>query len=419
MKNKKVIKLSEYSEALLPISLTDEDRIYLHEASLINEKRPWEKRFYVDELINGVRLKTTSFVGTIEISSYRIIIQPKFKNNFVDVMKMIAFSEDDPFTVNRETKVSLEKSDFFILLANQFLSMAERIVFQLKKDYVLYKESLKSVRGRIQMLETAKTHYLLPTAVVCEYDELNTDILENQIILTVLRKIEKHPDFRGKPQLLRVLRPFETFCRHYEGKKYPSFSYNRLNQHYEPIHKIGKLLFEGLFNDNFQGKSDSFMTVLIDMNELFERFIMQMFKKFLPKNYIVSHGKQITDAITRDDKSYRYIIPDIVVTNKLSKETNIIDTKYKNYDFKKIETDDIFQLTFYAQYFQKSAPCNSMIIHPVFDGYQEHSFNIDTNKHSVPGKITVQSIQIEEILHWIETKQFQKLKEKSLQVLSI
>lgn len=415
MKTSYVMK--EYSEAIYPIQLSDEDRHYIMKVATIHPNTPWDKRFFLDELKTGVRIQTTSYVGTIELSNCRIIVQPKFSDAFKGVMKMLAFTEGLPFSMKTESSASHEKNDLFILFAIQFMKLAEKILIQLKKDYVTYTDDLTNVRGRIQMLNTVRTHFGLPKGVVCEFDELTSNIEENQIILTVLHKIEKHPTFKRDQQLKRLLIQFESICVLYQGNGYPRFVYNRLNQHYKPIHFVGKLLFEGLFIDDFHGKNRSFATVLIDMNELFERFVVQVLKKFLPKSYIVFHGKRLTNAILLNDQSYRHIIPDIVVQHQVTKETTIIDTKYKGYDQKRIATQDIFQLTFYAQYFQKTPPYRSTIIYPIFEGFLGRTIKIDTNKHNIPGEITIQNTSIEQLLEWIEEKAYKKLEQQALLML--
>lgn len=412
MKNSYVMK--EYSEAIYPIELSEEDRHYIMKAATIHPNTPWDKRFFLDELKAGVRIQTTSYVGTIELSNCRIIIQPKFSDAFKGVMKMLAFTEEFPFSMTTQSSADHEKNDLFILFARQFIKLAEKILLMLKKDYVTYTEDLTNVRGRIQMLNTVRTHFGLPKGVVCEFDELTQNIEENQIIFAVLQKIEKHSMFRRDQQLKRLLIQFESICVPYQEKDYPKFAYNRLNQHYKTIHIVGKYLFEGLFIDDFHGENRSFTTVLIDMNELFERFVVKVFKKFLPKDYVVFHGKRLTDAILLNDQSYRHIIPDIVVQHQMTKETTIIDTKYKGYDQKRVATQDIFQLTFYAQYFQKAPPYSSTIIYPAYEGFSVRTVEIDTNKHNVPGKITIQNISIEQLLEWIEGRANKKLEQQVL-----
>lgn len=415
MKNSYVMK--EYSEAIYPIQLSEEDRQYIMKAATIHPNTPWDKRFFLDELKSGVRIQTISYVGTIELSNCRIIVQPKFSDAFKGVMKMLAFTEELPFSMTTESSANHEKNDLFILFARQFMKLAEKILLQLKKDYVSYTEDLTNVRGRIQMLNTVRTHFGLPKGVVCEFDELTQNIEENQIIFAVLHKIKNHSMFRRDQQLKRLLMQFESICVPYQEKDYPKFVYNRLNQHYKSIHIVGKFLFEGLFIDDFHGKNRSFTTVLIDMNELFERFVVKVFKKFLPTSYVVLHGKRLTDAILLNNQSYRHIIPDIVVQHQVTKETTIIDTKYKGYNQKRVATQDIFQLTFYAQYFQKTRPYRSTIIYPTFEGFLGRTVKIDTNKHNVPGEIMIQNISIEQLLEWIEGRAYKKIEQEVLRIV--
>lgn len=415
MKSKHIIK--EYSTLELPIKLSDDDRVYLQKAASINENTPGEKRFYIDELKSGVRFKSVSYVGTIELSSCTIQIQPKFNEGFYDVMRMLAFAEQMPFAFVRDSKADLFKSSLFILFAEQFISLCEPLKMKLKKEYITYSEDLKNVRGRIQMLDTARKHYLLPKGVVCEFDELTTNILENQILLTVLKLIHSHAIFRKHRQLTRLIMEFENICDQYSGSVYPSFQYNRMNHQYESAHKLGKLLFESMFIDQLNGSGNSYMTLLINMNELFEKFVVRMLKKYLPKYYQVIHGKRITDAITQNGSSYRRIIPDIIVKHQLSGVAHVIDTKYKSYDSNRIATSDIFQLSFYAQYIQSTGPYISSIIHPVFDGYTEKTVKVETNTSQLPGEIAVHGLKIEEVLELITSKQEVALEEKSLRLV--
>ena len=163
---------------------------------LFTKTRHGKKRLYVDELKHGVRFKTVSYVGTIELSTCTIFIQPKFNEGFYDVMRMIAFTEQIPFTITRSNQSSFSKSDLFILFAEQFIDMCKPLLLKTKKEYVTYSEDLRSVRGRIQMLDTVRKHFMLSKGVVCEFDELTTNILENQILLTILRLIYRHHHFR-------------------------------------------------------------------------------------------------------------------------------------------------------------------------------------------------------------------------------
>ena len=111
---KPVYVLTEFEKnpLMLDYELSPEERDYLTSISMVNPKRPWEKRFYFDELRNGLRIQTLNWVGVIELDGVRIVIQPKFDEGFVSLVEMIAFVEDLPFHQWKDTSGVNLKSDF-------------------------------------------------------------------------------------------------------------------------------------------------------------------------------------------------------------------------------------------------------------------------------------------------------------------
>jgi 5-methylcytosine-specific restriction enzyme subunit McrC len=122
--------LSEYSEEFLleDYELSADEREYLTRTSIIHEAKPWEKRFYFDELKNGVRIKTQSWVGVIELDRVRIIIQPKFNKGFSSLIDMISFIENLPFYQWEDSMGTMHKTDFLEILVRLFLREVEKIL---------------------------------------------------------------------------------------------------------------------------------------------------------------------------------------------------------------------------------------------------------------------------------------------------
>jgi 5-methylcytosine-specific restriction enzyme subunit McrC len=183
--------VSEYSDDIfIPnYELTQEERLYLAKSSIIYEKRPWEKRFYFDELKNGLRLQTQSWVGVIELEKARIVIQPKFNKGFTALLEMISFIEELPFYQWQDTDGAIGKTDLLEILVRVFLKEAEHVLkIGLVKEYITEAVNLVNLRGRVEFRQNLKQNYNLPNKVYCEYDELVTNIVDNQILLSVLSK---------------------------------------------------------------------------------------------------------------------------------------------------------------------------------------------------------------------------------------
>lgn len=405
---------SEYSERLIQYELTNDERNYLQDISCIHKNTPWEQRFYFDELRTGLRIKTTSYVGVIELENIRIIIQPKFDKQFDKVMDMMLFAKGHALWKQVKTTGSVHTNNLFIKFAGLFVSQAEDLLQNaLKKDYVPKENNLKNVSGRILIRENVMRNFNLPTSIYCQYDELMYDVLENQVVLTVLEMLAKLNIGDLKQQILRLRQQFEMICKPYIGSKWPTFTYNRLNEMYRLVHIFGRYLFERLFLQKHRQQYSTFQfAFLLDMNELFELFVFQLLNHYCPVSFSVQHGKRLTDAFLLEGQRYRDIIPDLLVTNRNSGETYVLDTKYKGYDLKRVSTNDLYQLSIYAQYFQIAESYKATIIYPVFNGVNETTERyIEINrKAKLNGKIVMRSISIEQVLKWIAQRKNNELR---------
>ncbi|WP_066174429.1 McrC family protein [Bacillus marinisedimentorum] len=405
---KQQIILREYSDEfhLSDYVLSPDEREYLTKISIIHESRPWERRFYFDELQNGMRIKTQSWVGVIELNDVRIVIQPKFNETFSALTDMILFAEDLPYYQMERTAGDINKTNFLEILIRLFLLETEKILkMGPVKEYVRENENLRNMRGSVVFSENLKNNFNLPNRIYCQYDELVTNIMENQVILSVLAAASRFNVSAKTQQHLNLMRAqFEMLCEEYRGVHWPTFHYNRLNKHYVNAHKIGHYLWRRSSATSFLSNEEFHYSFLIDMNELFEKFAGQFLMKYLPPEYQVIAGKRVTDAITMEGTSYRHVIPDLIVKSKHTGDKKVIDVKYKQYGSKRVETSDVFQLAFYAQYNNQQSDVNyaATILYPQYaKDKQVKDIVIDLNSNSAfAGKLNVKSLNIEEILYY-------------------
>lgn len=416
---KQQVILSEYSdELLLPgYELSWQEREYITKSSIIHESRPWERRFYFDELRSGLRIKTQSWVGVIELDRARIVIQPKFNQGFRSLMDMISFIEDLPYYHWQDTAGTIGHTNPLEILVRLFLKEVEKVLrVGPVKEYVTVSENLANLRGRVDFRENLQLNYNLPTKIYCQYDELVTDIKENQILLSILVKISSFQLQHKTRQKLNMLRSqVELLCHEYKGIEWPEFTYHRLNAHYERAHKIGHYLWQSFSVTTFFNSKKFYYSFLMDMNLLFEKFVAKLLFKYLPKEYKILAGKKITNSITMDGQSYRHMIPDIIVQNKVTDGMKVLDVKYKHYGNKRVENNDIYQLAYYAQYFKRDRERDfvSTIVYPRFwDDVELQDRIVSLNKlSSYPGVLNLKSVQIESILEDVKNREILKLKE--------
>lgn len=423
---KETVILTEYADAytVVDYQLSTSEREYLIDSSTIHKNKPWEKRFFFDELTSGLRIKTQSWVGVIELEQIRFVIQPKFNHKFTSLMQMIAFANGIPYTYTQQTLADINHTNILEVLLHLFVNEAEKVIeMGFVKEYQHESDNLINMRGQIDFRKNLTRNFNIPTKVYCSYDELTTDIIENQLILTVLRKMSR---LSTEPKLTqrmnKVRTEFELICSEYRGEHWPTLSYDRLNQYYEPVHLIGKYIWESLSAANFTGQKGFFYSLLIDMNQLFEDFTSQLLSMYLPEKYRVISGKRITDAVTYEGSSYRHIIPDIIVQDLDKQVSRVIDVKYKQYGKRKVDTNDIYQLAFYAQHYayEQDKIYESLIVFPVYaaDDTDMNGYTINLNKHSpYPGNLLMKPIDIEELLRQYQESNENYIKEIVLKLI--
>ena len=126
----------------------------------------------------------------------------------------------------------------------------------------------------------------------CEFDELVTDNIENQICLHILKKCYtylKDDDLRRKCNTLIRRFSIEVTEELEDGRKHLIESdfkivYNRLNEHYKPIHELAKIIWQGIgISDLYKFSKSSINSLFIPMHQVFEKFLENLFTKYFPE----------------------------------------------------------------------------------------------------------------------------------------
>lgn len=381
-----------------------------------------QNRFKVEQIFGKVTLKANSWVGVVELSNSRIILKPKFHKSVPLLIDMVCFSENIPYMKESEGKANIGPSSFMEVFVRLFLREVKEVIKKgLYKEYISEEDSLGVIRGSINFSENFKNTLYKPTKIFCVYDELSTNVLENKVLLTVLTYSSRlQLSAQTKKDLNRIRYEFEHICEPYLDDNWPCFNYNRINAHYESVHRIAEYIFNGhSINDLFKYKDNSNYSLLINMNNLFEKFVIKLIERYLPKEYKVSVSPKVEDAVTSGGKNYTFIIPDIVVKNKFNSKITVFDAKYKEYGGKHVvHTDDIFQLHFYSQYYEtNSEKPQSVIIFPTFSGN-----NLNKNLEILPKKkynslLQVKCINIAQIIGLEKEKNKSELEKLALNLI--
>lgn len=408
-----MIKLIEYGQETLISrgSYDEEDRLLLSRLQYEDVDRG-ECRFFLRETSEGLYVKPMNYVGTIQLSVEKINIYPRFNHSFSRLISMILFTQSIKYKSFRQNiEVNEQDNDLYEIIINLFM---EEVLNLLKnnffREYVGFNENLKVIRGRIDFNNHLRKNFLRGDNIFCSYDELNSDIIENQIILKALN-VAARLTIKGETKKIisNYINIFGLVCSEYKGNKVPELHYNRLNYHYKEAHYFSKVLIENIGTDNMYQSGDhvSRYSLLINMNELFEQFVSSIFMKYLSQLYDVKSQWKIGNAITNSKgNTYRLIIPDIILKDKDNGQIIIIDTKNKDYGNKYVHNEDIYQLTYYGLYFYDmfKSLANINILYPKYENQFDRNDQIFINTISIlankPG-IKVKSFDIDAFLELI------------------
>ena len=363
---KPVYTMQEWETTHFPHTLTPDDR------QLVERIGRELGRFNVDELREGVRITSRSWVGVITFEQFIVRIIPKLVGAYQGLVDLIGFTRGID-ALRRERGVHAlatdDSADLFDLIALLLAESAERIIQKgVVHDYVEIESELTVLRGHLRVSEQMRHQYGRIDRLECRYDEHLSDIRDNQLLAVALKISHLrglHPAIAPRidrlatlfQQISPTIPPIATLLQ--------PFSYHRLNNYYADAHTLARLILqqEGVEDLLKIGRTPCF-AFLIDMNLLFEQFVAKLLTQCLGREYTIE-TQVTTDSIIWDaekQSSYTSIRPDILI--KRGDETISADAKYKRYDQRQLTTSDIYQTFFYAFAFQTENVPKSLIFYP-------------------------------------------------------
>jgi 5-methylcytosine-specific restriction enzyme subunit McrC len=285
-------------------------------------------------------IKTFQFVGYIVLQDHVLVISPKIpKISFINMIRYALGIDYD-----WESYSNLDKEEnYYDILVLIFLQELEQIIQKgLLKGYQIIDENKTFVKGKILFKENLLTNFNRADKIFCSFDELSSDILENRIIKFVLYNlslcyfIDEKINSRIN-QLFRYLD--EITLQSFTKDILKSIEYTPNNLHYKNILLLCELFLESFSVEQRIGERD-INSFLIDMNSLFEKFIVSILKNSL-KLEIQEQKSEYADLFRQLEFKF-----DIVISMK-EKPFVILDTKYKEYK-NRPDSSDVEQLIAYS-----------------------------------------------------------------------
>lgn len=213
-----------------------------------------------------------------------------------------------------------------------YRGLSSQIKRGLHSDYLPRVDTLATVRGRIDVSQTASTRSMLRGRLVCQFDEYLPDTPHNRVLKSVVILLIRRGEVAAlRRKALKNLLPHLESVREIKAStiRWGDLSIHRANANYRMLLGICELIVKGLLPTQESGSSKlrSWMTDEA-MNRLYERFILQYFKIHHPE--LSPHARQIPWALNslESDGAGQLPIMQTDITLNNGHAELIIDAKY-------------------------------------------------------------------------------------------
>ena len=310
------IKLREYGRAVLP--LTDE------QAAALNRVGGGQYlSVELGEHSGYWQVSAHNYVGSINVAGLQVLVRPKIPLRNLFLLLEVGLRERDW----RDEAVRFETTgDLLPALVSFFARTTETTLARgLYHSYREQHDRLVALRGRVDIaLQFTQPGVAIPTA--CRFTEFTADLIENSYLkAAVSRSLRvasvQAVDRRRLMQHLVTLEDVADVRHHHSDHDRVVFS--RLNEHYRPALRLARLVLANLTLQDVLGETQA-SSFMLDMNELFERFVTERLRRALRSRLDVKGQHQ--DRL--DEKRYVTIKPDLLFSANGTPRF-VADIKYK------------------------------------------------------------------------------------------
>lgn len=201
----------------------------------------------------------------------------------------------------------------------------------LHRQYIIEEDELQTLRGKLSMQQTIRKRMTRDTRLVCEFDTFSENNVFNQILKSCAFLLLRHSDVSAerKTKLRRLMIYFEAVDEVSSSSvRWNMLRYDRNTRTYQMLHSLCYFLLQSRLQTTERGdvKMERFSDA--HMNLLFQRFVMEYYKKKHPE--YKAQAKQIKWDLCGNESVSAAMLPIMQtdITLALGERTLIIDTKY-------------------------------------------------------------------------------------------
>ena len=303
---------------------------------------------------NGIEI--TSWVGVIKYKNTHFQILPKLicnnedkENILKNLIFMLSYTKKLDIKTSNESRLSTAKNPFIEILIREYAkSLFECLKRLTPKKYVREEDNLNYLKGKIKFTENIRYNSSNQAKFYCEYDEFSENNILNQLFLFVSTCLYNISNDSYNKKTLKFIMNYYSDIKlvRFDRFKAEKIKLSRNQELFKKPFNLAKMFVEKTSVDLSKNKFEN-ITLIWDMNKLFEEFIFEIMKKNESEfgwTFTAQKGKRL---LAGDDNKKRNTYVDIYAEN--DKDKIILDTKYKIFtgtdDF---SNADVFQVSTYC-----------------------------------------------------------------------
>lgn len=292
------------------------------------------------------------------------------------------------------------------------IALAKQVKRGLNKSYINKRDDSPCVRGKILIKETLLSNNY-NNKIFCEYDEYNENSYLNKIVKTACLYLLKSNKIKDKERAIK-LKKYLLFFSNVETINiklinWNHINFNKNNASYKVLINISYLIINGLLASTNNGNIE--FREFIDprkMSTLYEKFILGYYKYHHPS--LLKGACKIDWNVEENSELLPIMKTDIMLYNKTTDKTLIIDAKYYNsifqynnlYNSKSFQSANLYQMYTYVKNkdIHKTGKVHGVLLYGQAkdDPLVESKFDFDGNE------ITVTNIELNKDFDTIKKK---------------
>lgn len=325
---------------------------------LILLKRYLDKQGLSDAFeITPDKIHTSSYVGVIRCHNLQVEVLPKlladeYASDSVilrNLMYMLSYTRKMEIKSDNNAKLNNSKNPFLEILIHEYAtSLFDNLKKQTPKAYIHEQNNLSYMKGKLNFSQHIKYNSTNKAKFYCEYDEFAENNILNQLFLYVSSLLHQITTNNENKKILKQIMNFYAdieFVR-ISSQKANKIKLFRNQMLFQKAFDLAKMFLSHLSIDFSRNKIEN-ITLLWDMNVLFEEYVFEIMRRKCPEISVTAQkGKKLLVEVESNHKR-RNTFVDILVEK--GNEKIIVDTKYKKFEsLTDFSNADVFQVSTYC-----------------------------------------------------------------------